>query len=381
VKKSIVFIMILTFILAMIKFPTSTIATTLTFQLEPKYFQADTVEQDSLAYIDLTSIVNEPQRAYLLYDSQRQCVWIALSWNCSLIKIDVATKNVTFYQFPWYVTSDLMGPMPGTIILDPNNNLWITIGYRGYETTQRGLAKFNPETEILTFYMNIPRCTGITFYNDYIWCSSYNYLLKINYTSGEIIKSYDASDIVDNPYMTFLATDGDYIWISDLRSRVLRFNIIDECFDAIITGIRGYASGIVATEDKIYVAECQEVPPFQKLMGTIAVINKTTLEIVTRLETAEVWSNGTQGMTTFYLMKDIFGNLWWTDYGKHIGVITVDGDKYVFDAVSLYCQYIEEVPNGSIWVTVLGSTYVQTLSSVTPRGNVGGISSGQKMLR
>lgn len=85
----------------------------------------------------------------------------------------------------------------------------------------------------------------------------------------------------------------------------------------------------------------------------ISIINKTTLTVSRLYTGANIINQGTN-----FVIKSSLGNIWWTDNSGQFGVILVNGSKLVFQNVSTYGLHLTEVPAGSIWISVKGSTYV-----------------------
>jgi len=317
-------------------------------------------EIQAIEYLDLPS---DSLPMGILYDSDRNIVWVALQWNRSIAKIDVATRNITIYQFPWDVTEDYKGrPLPWTLTLDPNGDLWILI--EDYMVTPNKppekvpyLAKFDVETETLTLYdipLSIQPGRGdIKYYNGYLWYLTKGALNKVNYTTGEIIQSYYI-DVACG----YIAIDYDCncLWLTSvLFGKVFRFNITSETFDIEISGL-DRPLGIEVDKNNVYVAENSNNVGSR---GTIAVINKSTLEI-SRIQTATITNQG-----PYHILKDMYGNLWWTDGSYHIGVI---GNKSLaipdltYDSKP-YCYFMAEVPGNSIWFSCVGSAHVGIVHS------------------
>jgi hypothetical protein len=314
-------------------------------------------------YLNLTLTTELPMGT--LYDSERKVVYMAIypgGSNPDLIfgiaEINITDYSYKIYRFPWLI-ADLgydpehpewgpqryCGPSPWTIAKDENGELWISI--RSYLVTPNQhpkyrpyLAKLNTTSNILTIYY-IPGGCGndIKFHNGYIWYPT-NPFLKINATSEEIVATYPCSFNLDG----FMDSDGDYIWITSVSDGIVtRFNTVTETFDLNLTGFNR-PLGIEVTEDVVYVAENGET-------DTIAVINKTTLQITTRIHTEAPVTN--QG--PYYVYKSIFGNIWWTDNSNHFGVILSNGTKIFYQSISQYNYFISEIPGNTILFSCKGS--------------------------
>jgi hypothetical protein len=170
-------------------------------------------------------------------------------------------------------------------------------------------------------------------------------LLKINYTSCEIVENYPIDISIG-----FMDVDIDSLWISSLpNGLVTKFNIVTKSFDVNLTGF-DRPLGIEVDDSYVYVAE----NTWTNSIGTIARINKTDYSI-TRLKTTSL--NPIDG--PFNVLKDSFGNLWWTDHSYHVGVL-----YYLNPSISIvynsrpYCYFMTEVPGNSIWFSAVGSAYV-----------------------
>jgi hypothetical protein len=313
------------------------------------YYQK-TLYLDPTMYLNLTLTTELPMGT--LYDSERKVVYMAIYPTYSdplpvwgIVEINITDWSYKIYRFPWYVDDNYKGPMPWTIAEDENGELWISI--RSYMVTPNlrpefrpYLAKLNTTFNILTIYYIPGDCSNdIKFHNGYIWYPA-NPFLKINATSEEIVATYPCPFNLDG----FMDSDGDYIWITSVSDgNVTRFNIATETFDLNLSGFNR-PLGIEATEDEVYVAE-------NGATDTIAVINKTTLQI-TRIHTGAPVTN--QG--PYYVYKSTFGNIWWTDNSKHFGVILADGTKIFYESISQWNYFISEIPGNTILFSCQGST-------------------------
>jgi hypothetical protein len=345
-----------------------------TFQLEVLYGQSAIVYYQGTMYLNLTLTTELPMGT--LYDPLRKVVYIAIYPTYSnpdlvfgIAEINITDKSYKIYRFPWYVDGVYYGPMPWTMVEDGNGELWISI--RGYMVTpyhppeyRPYLAKLNITSDTLTIYY-IPGGCGndIKFHNGYIWYLTYPFL-KINATSEEIVATY--------PFFFdgFMRTDGDYIWITSVSSGlVTRFNTVTGTFDLNLTGF-DRPLGIEVTKDAVYVAE-------NGASDTIAVINKTTLQI-TRIHTgAPVTNEG-----PYYVYKSILGNIWWTDNSKHFGVILSNGAKIFYESVSPYNYFISELPGNIILFSCKGSTLAGIVKDVIiAEGSCGSLGGGWKALK
>jgi hypothetical protein len=332
-----------------------------TFQLEVLQGQSAMIYRAGTMYLNLTLTTELPMGT--LYDSERKVVYMAIyprGSNPDLVfgiaEINIANCGYKIYRFPWLVV-DLgydpehpewgpqryCGPSPWTVAKDENGELWVSI--RSYLVTpnhppefQPYLAKLNVTSNTLTIYF-IPGGSGndIKFHNGYIWYPTSPFL-KINATSEEIVATYPCPFYLDG----FMDSDGDYIWITSVSDGlVTRFNTATETFDLNLTGFNR-PLGIEATEDEVYVAE--------NGADTIAVINKTTLQI-TRIHTGAPVTN--QG--PYYVYKSTFGNIWWTDNSKHFGTVLSNGEKIFRESISPYNLFISEIPGNIILFSCQGS--------------------------
>jgi hypothetical protein len=343
-----------------------------TFQLEVLHGQSAIVYYQGTMYLNLTLTTELPMGT--LYDPVRKVVYIAIHAthsNPSLVwgiaEINITDYSYKIYRFPWYVDGAFYGPIPWTITEDGNGGLWISI--RAYMVTpdhppelRPYLAKLNITSNTLTIYY-IPGGSGndIKFHKGYIWYLTYPFL-KINATSEEIVTTY--------PWMAdgFMDLDGDYIWITSVSSTVTRFNTVTGKFDLNLTGF-DRSLGIEVTKDAVYVAE-------NGATDTIAVINKTTLQI-TRIHTGAPVTN--QG--PYYVYKSILGNLWWTDNSEHFGAVLSNGTKVFYQSISPYNYFISELPGNTILFSCRGSALAGIVKDiyVAAQGSSAG-GSGRKVM-
>jgi hypothetical protein len=335
-----------------------------TFQLEVLQGQSAIVNYQGTIYLNLTLTNEHPMGT--LYDSVRKVVYMAiypgganpdLVWG--IAEINITDYSYKIYRFPWLIEyygydqehpewgpQMYCGPSPWTIAEDGNGELWISI--RSYLVTPNHspeyrpyLAKLNVTSNTLTIYY-IPAGSGndIKFHNGYIWYLT-NPFLKINATSEEIVSTYPCPFYLDG----FMDSDGDYIWITSCSDGIVtRFNTVTGTFDLNLTGF-DRPLGLYADSECVYVAEnSQNVGT----MGTIAKINKTSLQI-TRLNTANITNEG-----PYHVLKDSYGYLWFTDNSNHLGIV----GGIVYDSISPYCYFMTEVPGSSIWFSAVGSAYI-----------------------
>jgi hypothetical protein len=318
-----------------------------TFPVQPYAFSSSLITNGSIKYLSLPS---DSLPMGILYDSAKNKVWIALYCNSSIAEIDVSTMSTTIYPLPEYIDSNdptrpWKYPSPWTLSLTPDGNVWIAI--RDFKdgplqcSVAPFLGKLDPANNYTYFYY-LPKSSGcdIKFYNDHIWYLTNNGLLKINYTSEEIVESY-LRDFSGG----FMQPDGDSLWLSSVSGDfITRFNTTTRYFDVNLTGF-DRPLGIYVDFEYIYVAENSENIG---TMGTIAKINKTSLQI-TRLNTANITNMG-----PYHVLKDSFGYLWFTDNSGHLGIV----GGIVYNSISPYCYFMTEVPGSSIWFSAVGSAYV-----------------------
>jgi hypothetical protein len=125
---------------------------------------------------------------------------------------------------------------------------------------------------------------------------------------------------------------------------VYRFNTVTKTFDLNLTGFN-MPLGLFVDNEYVYVAENSRNVGS---MGTIAKINKATLEIA-RLNAAPI----TFDSGPYSVLKDSYGYLWFTDHSYHVGIV---GGLYY--NVPKYCYFMTEVPGNSIWFSAVGSAYI-----------------------
>jgi len=305
-----------------------------------------------IKYLTLPSSNSMPMG--ITYDSSRNVVWVALYWNRSIAKIDVVTKDVTLYPLSWYVGQEYYGPMPWTIAIDGNNDLWISI--RSYMVTPNHppstipyLAKMNLNNETFTIFWIPAVLAGgcdIKYHNGYVWYQTNNALSKINYTTNSIVESY-----IREFSGGFIKPDNECLWLSSVSGDfVTRFNILTNKFDLNLTGF-DRPLGIEADSKYVYVAENARLSEFEtEKMGHIARINKTDYTIA-RLNTTTITNEG-----PYHVYKDSFGYLWFTDSSQHLGIV----GGTVWTAISPLCYFITEVPTAftEIWFSCVGSAYI-----------------------
>jgi hypothetical protein len=316
-----------------------------TFPVRPYSYAGSIITNGSIKYLSLPS---DSLPMGIIYDNKTNKVWVALHWNRSIATIDVSTMNTTIYPMPWQVDENYYGPLPWTLTITPDGCVWFSI--RSYMVTPNQHPYYRPylgklnSTDNTVYIYYIPAGSGsdIKFYNGYIWYLT-SVLLKIDYTVEEIVESY-----VGGFYGAgFLAPDGDSLWISSVSGNfVTRFNITTETFDLNLTGF-DRPLGIEVDSNYVYVAENS----WTAVMGSIAKISKVDYSI-TRLYTAGIVHEG-----PYHVLKDSYGNLWWTDNSYHVGVFLANLTKRVYDSRP-YCYFMVEVPSDTVWFSCSGSAYV-----------------------
>ena len=328
------------------------------FPVEPYSYNAT---YNVTGVIKSLSLPSDSKPMGIVYDSTTGKVWVALYGNCSIASIDILTKDVTIFPLPYQIDENFSGPGVYTLTITPDKCIWFTIN--GYwkplhpSNQIPTLGKLDVSNN-LTFIYYTPiefayHGSDIKFYKDYIWLLGNNCLMKINYTTSEIIDVY-FKEFGSGGFMEF---DNNYLWISAPdKGFVTKFNIelLNNFEDINFTFDRPL--GIEVDENYVYIAENKLYDSSGPLvqMGTIAMINKTSLE-VTRLNTAPITSDG-----PYHVLKDIYGYLWFTDNSGHIGIVSgiVYGNEIPNCYVPPYCYFMTEVPGNTIWFSGVGSAYV-----------------------
>lgn len=271
---------------------------------------------------------------------------------------ETSSPSAYAYFYSKEATSSYRGPLPWTMTLTPDGNLWISI--RGYMVTPNQppneipyLAKMNIQTgEIQILW--IPKALGggcdIRYSDGFIWYLTNWGLAKIDYLSSEIMAVY-FFEIAGG----FMELDGNYLWISSVSNNIItRFNILLETFDLNLTGF-DRPLGLEVDDNYVYVAENHRREPEGPIInGTIARINKETYSIDRIVTDSLVTNEG-----PYHVLKDRDGNLWWTTNSKQIGLKTsFTGIMFSYEAISPYCYFMTEVPNNGVWFSCVGSAYV-----------------------
>jgi len=318
-----------------------------TFPVQPYTFNGSIIASGSVKYMSLPA---DSLPMGILYDSPKNNVWVALHWNRSIAMINVTTMSVTIYPMPWQIDEDYYGPLPWTLAITSDNNIWFSINnymitpYSPLPSSIPYLGKLDATSNIIYVYY-IPTELGsggcdIKFYNDFIWYLTNNGLSKINYATGELVESY-----IRGFGEGFVKPDADCLWISSVSNNfVTRFNMTSKNFDVNLTGF-DRPLGIEIDNDYVYVAENSW--SIGK-MGTIAEINKTNFT-VSRINTALIDKDS----GPYDVLKDSYGYLWFTDHSNHLGI----AGGVVYNSTE-YCYFMTEVPNNSIWFSAVGSAYI-----------------------
>jgi len=340
------------------------------FILEVLEGQAGIVYYEGAYYLNLTLTQGYPMG--IVFDKSKEIVYIAIYaqggnpegvWG--IAEINVTDKSYKIYRFPYDLQDgEWYGPIPWTIAIDSKDKLWISI--RSFMTSppmwteMPCLAKLDTETANLTLYY-IPDGFGgadVKYHNGLIWFLMYNKLIVVNTTTTEIAKTFN---IADGSFMEF---DRDYLWITHVMSGIVtKLNTIDESYN-IITGL-DRPLGLFVDEHVVYVAENSQN---KGKMGTIAVINKTSLQVEERLTTAVITNEG-----PYHVLKSSLGNIWWTDASGHFGVKLANTTSLCFNSISVFAYFMTEVSPHCIWISARGSTYVGIKEDVDARFKTGDI--------
>jgi streptogramin lyase len=323
-----------------------------TFPVQPYSYNSSLITDGAIKYLSL------PPNSLpmgIIYHNYTNKVWIALHWNRSIVSVDIATMNVTFYPMPLKIDENYGQPLPWTLAITPDNCIWFSI--RDHMLTPYHPPEYVPylgmldtANNIITIYytpVSIGGGCDVKFYNNYIWFLGTHGFAKINYITREIVETY-AFDLSGDGFME-VDSYSNAIWISSVvRGLVVRFNVLSDVFDINLTGF-DRPLGIEVDENYVYVAENSQSKP----IGTIAKVSKVGYSI-TRLQTATRTNEG-----PYHVLKDSYGNLWWTDNSNHVGVF-----YYLNPNISIvynsrpYCLFMTEVPGKSIWFSAVGSAYV-----------------------
>jgi hypothetical protein len=91
-------------------------------------------------------------------------------------------------------------------------------------------------------------------------------------------------------------------------------------------------------------------------MGTIVQINKNSLQTI-KITTTSIINEG-----PYYVLKDSFDNLWWTDNSQHFGVMTKYGVKINYQSISASNYFISELPGNTVLFSCKGSALAGIMS-------------------
>jgi hypothetical protein len=340
-----------------------------TFPVQPYTFSSSLITNGSIKYLFLPS---DSLPMGILYDSAKNKVWVALNCNRSIAVVDVSTMNVMIYPMPWQIDENYYGPLPWTLAITPDGNVWFSInGYMVYPNHPPSsvpyLGRVDISNNLIYIYytpVEFRGGQGIKYYNNFVWFLTSTGLLKINYTSFEIDEGYSIDISIG-----FMDTDIDSLWISSLSNGfVTRFNMTTKNFDINLTGF-DRPLGVEVDNSFVYVAE----NTWTNSIGTIAKVNKTDCS-VTRLYTTSL--NPKDG--PFSVLKDSLGNLWWTDHSFHVGVFLTNGTMLTYNS-ERYCYFMTDVPGSSIWFSCAGSAYVGIVE-IRSSNNAAGIGGGRKLV-
>jgi hypothetical protein len=305
-----------------------------------------------LQFLDLDG--SDPEG--IVYDSARECVWVALHGSAQLARIDVISKDVSYWT---------MGAW--RLALDADGNVWVASG-----AAYNNVHHFIVENEtVIHRSLNISPDTGsfdVKLCGDKIWvltCGEGNqYLIAFNYTTGEILSTTLICSDVGLGVYGLMEVDNDCIWISQrYQNTVVRYNTTTETIDRNITGISN-PYGMCVDENYVYVAEFENMPStYPPPVAKIATIDKTTLtfeETVVR----QALYNGPKSV-----YKDSEGYLWYCgvlDEGlTYVGV--VGGVEYGAYASSGGMNFMTEVSYEAlkgggdpveIWVSFKASAHI-----------------------
>lgn len=277
----------------------------------------------------------------IVYDVSRNCVWVAVFMSNKLAKIDVITGDVTYYITECY-----------KLALDENNNLWITVGQANR------YKEFFPDNETFVTYYQEEQiyCADVAYLNGKMWFVGGRYLSEVNPADGSVLSTIDILGYWGHD--ACIIPDGDSLWMTFFDGRLSRFNTTTREIDANITSL-SRPWGIVVEDQYVYVAENNYF--LGNEMGTIAKIDKSTLEIVDRIPTI---MNTNPNPSNIY--EDSMGYMWYM-YGGVIGIVGSSVQYYV--AYVCYCMTevsytMKSMLMGSdievkeVWFSAKGSAHV-----------------------
>ncbi|MGC8912249.1 MAG: dockerin type I domain-containing protein, partial [Nitrososphaeria archaeon] len=191
----------------------------------------------------------------------------------------------------------------------------------------------------------------VKFADDYIWCLTGTGLSKVDYRNDTILNVYPT----EYNDWGFLEVDNDCLWLSAVSYGVVkRFNMTANIFDLNLTGF-DRPLGIEVDSKYVYVAENHRREPEGPILnGTIAKIDKVTHSIDRIVTNTLVTNEG-----PYHVLKDSYGNLWWTTNSRQISVrMAFTEAMFSYEAISPYCYFMTEVPENGIWFSAVGSAYI-----------------------
>jgi len=318
---------------------------------------------DDIKYLELPS--NSIPMG-IAYNPKNNMTYVALNWgsavygNGEIAEINTTSRTYILYELEsWHL--DYKYPMPFAVAIDGDGNVWVTI--RSFKNTPNQhpldmlwcIVKFNIESKTIEYIpLSLPSLRGsetVTFYNDYIWTMNKEYLTKIDYITNTIEGCWNVS------FSGYFAIGDNYsndsLWFSSITNNVVcMFNTTTNTVEEIINGF-DRPLGVAVDKDYVYVAENHIKEPYEPIVnGTIARIDKT-IYTVDRIVTNSIITN--EG--PYSVLKDSYGNLWWTDNSNNIGVFSLI-ENLTLNAIGSYCYFMTEVPNSSIWFSCVGSAHI-----------------------
>jgi len=293
--------------------------------------QVPVYAQTQIRYLNLPS---NSMPMGIVYNPYNSMVYVALSGTSQLAEINKTDLSYVQYDIFDY-TRD--------VAVDGNGDVWVVGSYRY-------VAKFlitNKTIQYIDLRLPAPRIgMSITYHSGYIWTLNGEFLTKINYTTNTIEVQYT---LPEQSYAGDMKGDTDILWITRTDiNKVYMFNITSGTIQNILLDINR-PLGIEIDENYVYVAENKQQSTME-FVGTIAIIDKNTLQ-VDRLNTTLCGYDG-----PYYVFKDSYGYLWFTDGSSHLGIV----NGTIYTTKTPYCYFMTEVPTNSseIWFSGVGSAYV-----------------------
>jgi len=314
-------------------------------------YVSETKAEYVIHYLDLPS---DSIPMGMIYDNS-STVYVALLWSCQLAVVNTSSLTYELYDIPsWY--EGFNGPMPFQLAIDSDGNVWISIrSFRSNpshypEDYFHNLVKFVVESRTFEFVsLSVTHGSGtVLYYDNFIWCYGFNdiadYLLKIDSSTNQVVNAYPLSC----GYLCYMYGLEDCLWMSDItEGNVYVFNITSNSVVNIISDL-DRPLGITSDGNNVFVAENSRNVDVN---GAIAKINKTTGQIIERIETEIIANEG-----PYCVMFDQYSNLWWTDNSFHIGVInTVKTEVFLGKP---YCYFMVEIPSNTVWFSCVGSAHI-----------------------